>query len=90
MVDIARLLASITALEDSHKRNPDMVTQLDLTNARRDLLQIFAERYLVAKNKGRFVHYSQANKCGRHLATHCTPVNSGNLSLLLIQPLKGN
>lgn len=50
-----------------------MVTQLELTNARRDLLEIFAERSLVAKNKGRFVHYSQANKCDRHLANTLHP-----------------
>lgn len=74
--DISRLLNTIASLEESHKRTPDPTVQLELNNARRDLLQIFTERSMLARDKGRFVHYLQANKCGRHLANTLQPRHS--------------
>lgn len=66
--DISRLLTTIASLEESNKWTPDPTVQLVLINARRYLLRIFAERSMMARDKGRFAHYSLANKCGRHLA----------------------
>ena len=87
--DVTRLLAKITSLEDSHKRSPDQTTLVDLAGARRDLMQIFAERSLVARDKGRFTHYSQANKCGRLLANTLQPRLSRKHISVIVSPNKG-
>lgn len=87
--DISCLLANIASLEESHKWSPDPTTQLDLTNARRDLLRIFAERSLVARDRGRFTHYSQANKCGKYLANVLHPRHARNPISFINSPSKG-
>lgn len=87
--DIARLLSLIATLEEDHKRSPDEKIQLELTNARRDLLQIFAQRSLVARDKWRFAHYLQANQCGKHLAQTLQPKQARKSIPCINSPNKG-
>lgn len=42
-------------------------TLAELSNARRDLLRLLMKQSLATCDKGRHLHYVQANKCGKHL-----------------------
>lgn len=83
--DISHLLAKIA----SHKHSPDPTTQLDLYKTQRDLLRILAERSLVARDRGRFTHYSEANKYGRHLAHVLNPRHTRKSIPFIHSPIKG-
>lgn len=68
VADIKNLFALIATLEATHKRILEPKTLAELSHAHRDLLRLLTERSLAAPDKGRHLHYVQANKRGKHLA----------------------
>lgn len=55
-------------LETTHKRTLDPKTLAELSNAPQDPLCLFTECSLTTRKEGSHIHYSQANKCRKHLA----------------------
>lgn len=86
MLDINTPLSQIATLEDTHKCSLDPPTLVELSNARQDLLRLLAEPSPIARDKGCHIHYTQANKCGKHLARVLHPRQDHTMIDFILSP----